>query len=224
MQDMTTREYLHGNTYPGRLIVAGVTPSGKDVFAYAIMGRSPNSRNRIFEKNENGLFTKPFDFSKVQDPSLIIYPAILKTSNATIVCNGDQSLDIKAALENGKTMEEGLKERTFEPDSPNYTPRISLVIRQDSFEFSILRRKADGSREYCHWSYPKEKGVLHIIHTYESDGNPLPSFEGEPVSLDSEDDYAAKLWKNLDKENRISLYVKEGDKETIINAREEEKK
>lgn len=202
--------------------MAGVTPGGKQVHAYAIMGRSPNSRNRIFRLEGSSLFTAPFDPSKVEDPSLIIYPAILEAVGCIVVANGVQSLVIKAALESGKTLENAISECTFEPDAPNYTPRISLVIKPDAFEFAINRRLEVDSCERCVWRYPKKVGTMHIIHTYEGDGTPLVSFVGEPRVLESEDNCAQAIWDSLDRENRISLYVKEGDAETVFNARESE--
>ena len=219
---MKTSEYLCTNRYPGRIIAAGVTPSGKVVYAYAIMGRSPNSRNRVFRVSDTMVETVPFDASKVEDPSLIIYPAILKTDSFTVVANGVQSFAIKAALASGKTLENAVSECTFEPDAPNYTPRISLVVKPTAFEFAINRRLSDGSCERCVWRYPLIVGTMRIIHTYEGDGNPLVSFIGEPRKLESEDDCAGLLWESLDRENRISLYVKEGDVETVFNARESE--
>ncbi len=217
---MRTSEYLYGNRYPGRIIAAGLTPSGRTVYAYAIMGRSPNSRNRVFRLEDGGLYTRPFDPALVKDPSLIIYPAILKSGENIIVTNGDQTLDIKKALDAGFSMEKALVSRTYEPDEPNFTPRISLVISPEGFEFAINRRTDDGSCERPSWKYPAEKGVLHIIHTYDCDGNPLPSFSGAPRELEAEDDYAEKLWNSLDRENRISLYVNEGGNARIFNARE----
>lgn len=219
---MKTNEYLYGNSYPGRLIVAGVTPSGRTLYAYAIMGRSTNSRNRVFEVVNGEVWTKAYDESLVQDPSLIIYPAILKCKGNIIVANGDQSLDMKNAEESGKSFREGLYNREFEPDSPNYTPRISAYVKSGIISFAINRRLPDGSCERKVWDYWKNPGELHIIHTYECDGNPLPSFVGAPRLLEAEDDYAQKLWDSLDKDNRISLYVMEGDKETVFNARLEE--
>ena len=219
---MKASEYLCTNRYPGRIIMAGVTPDGKQVHAYAIMGRSPNSRNRIFRLEGTSLFTAPFDPSKVEDPSLIIYPAILEATGCTVVANGVQSLVIKSALESGRTLENAISECTFEPDAPNFTPRISLVIKSDAFEFAINRRQEDGSCNRCVWRYPKVAGTMHIIHTYEGDGNPLVSFVGEPRVLESEDNCAQAIWDSLDRENRISLYVKEGDTETVFNARESE--
>lgn len=219
---MRISEYLCTNKYPGRIIAAGVTPSGKIIYAYAIMGRSPNSRNRVFDVSGGEVETRSFDASKNEDPSLIIYPAILKAGSCTIVANGDQSLLIRKAIESGKTLENAITECTFEPDAPNYTPRISLVIKPDTFEFGINRRRSDGSCERSVWSYPKVVGKLRIIHTYEGDGNPLVSFVGEPRALEAEDDCAQGIWASLDHENRISLYVMEGNKETVFNARESE--
>ena len=219
---MRISEYLCTNKYPGRIIAAGVTPSGKIIYAYAIMGRSPNSRNRVFHVSGGEVETRPFDASKTEDPSLIIYPAILKAGCCTIVANGDQSLLIRKAIESGKNLENAITECTFEPDAPNYTPRISLVIKPDTFEFGINRRRSDGSCERSVWSYPKVVGKLQIIHTYERDGNPLVSFVGEPRALEAEDDCAQGIWASLDHENRISLYVMEGNKETVFNARESE--
>ena len=219
---MKASEYLCTNRYPGRIIMAGVTPDGKQIHAYAIMGRSPNSRNRIFRLEGSSLFTAPFDTSKVEDPSLIIYPAILEATGCTVVANGVQSLVIKSALESDKTLENAISECSFEPDAPNYTPRISLVIKPDAFEFAINRRLEDDSCERCVWRYPKKVGTMHIIHTYDGDETPLVSFVGEPRVLESEDNCAQAIWDSLDRENRISLYVKEGDAETVFNARESE--
>ncbi len=219
---MTTYEYLYGNTYPGRLIAAGVTPKGETVYAYAIMGRSQNSRNRVFKLENGELRTEPYDSSKVKDPSLIIYPAVLKAKDCMVVANGDQSINIRDAVNADRTLESAIEERTYEPDEPNYTPRISVVIRKDRFEFAINRRAEDGSCERKVWFYPKEAGVLHMIHTYEKDGDPLPPFSGDPKRINSEDGYANILWDCLDKDNRISLYVNEGGRETLFNAREDE--
>ncbi|MBO4394474.1 MAG: inosine monophosphate cyclohydrolase [Spirochaetales bacterium] len=217
---MKINEYLCGNSYPGRLIAAGVTPNGKLLYAYAIMGRSTNSRNRVFKLKDGELFTEPFDASLVKDPSLIIYPAILKADGFIVVANGDQSLTIRKEILGGGTVESAIEQCTYEPDEPNYTPRISLVIRDERFEFAINRRQDDGSCERRVWFYPKADGVMHVIHTYEKDGNPLPSFSGDPQRLVSENDCARIIWDSLDKENRISLYVNEGGNVTVFNARE----
>ena len=216
---MTTSEYLRGNTYPGRIIAAGITPGGKLVYAYAIMGRSENSRNRVFRVYGDEVYTAPFDESGVTDPSLIIYPAILTAGSRIIIANGDQSLDIQNALENDRDIGYGLRKRTYEPDAPHYTPRISLVIEFDALVFSILRRLDDGSCDRPVWRLPRTPGVLYMIHTYDGDGNPLPAFTGEPRILEAQDFYANKLWDSLDRDNRISLYVREGDDTTLFNAR-----
>ncbi len=218
---MKITEYLCGNSYPGRLIAAGVTPSGKLLYAYAIMGRSDNSRNRVFTLKEGELFTEPFDASCVKDPSLIIYPAILSGDGFKVVANGVQSLTIRDELSAGGTIEDAIAKCTYEPDEPNYTPRISLVVSKDRFEFAINRRQEDGSCERSVWFYPKAEGVMHVIHTYEKDGNPLPPFQGSPRRLVCEDSMAQTLWDSLDRDNRISLYVNEGGEVTIFNAREE---
>ena len=217
---MTISEYLYGNSYPGRIIIAGTTPTGSLLYAYAIMGRSPNSRNRVFSVSRGEVRTRAFDESLVKDPSLIIYPAVLKCGTAVIVANGDQSQDIREALMQGRTMSEALAARTYEPDGPNWTPRISLVISSEGFEFAINRRLEDGQCERTSWKYPVEKGVFRIIHTYDRDGNPLPSFTGAPREIEAEDSFAPVLWNALDRDNRISLYVNEGGKETVLNARE----
>ena len=147
----------------------------------------------------------------------------VKLGQEMYTCDGIlKILLIRKAVESGKTLENAITECTFEPDAPNYTPRISLVIKPDTFEFGINRRRSDGSCERSVWSYPKVVGKLQIIHTYEGDGNPLVSFVGEPRALEAEDDCAQGIWASLDHENRISLYVMEGNKETVFNARESE--
>lgn len=219
---MTTSEYLCGNRYPGRIIAAGITPGGRLVYAYAIMGRSAGSRNRVFRTHGDELYTVPFDATSIKDPTLLIYPAILAAGARKIVANGNHSLDIQRGLFESKTPAQCLKSRTYEPDDPHFTPRISLVIELDAFEFGILRRLPDGSCDRSFWRLPRKPGVLYMIHTYEGDGNPLPSFRGEPRVLEAEDGYADILWNSLDKENRISLYVREGDDTVVINAREAE--
>ncbi len=216
---MTTSEYLRGNNYPGRIIAAGVTPGGKLVYAYAIMGRSDNSRNRVFKVSGSEVYTVPFDASRMADPSLTIYPAILSAGSRIIVANGDHSLDIQNALNGGRDLAYGLRNRTYEPDAPHHTPRISLVIELDALVFGMLRRLPDGSCDRQVWRLPRKNGVLYMIHTYEGDGNPLPSFTGEPRVLQAEDSYADKLWDSLDRDNRISLYVMEGDEGRLFNAR-----
>lgn len=212
------------NSYVGRGIVLGKSrESGKAVSAYFIMGRSDNSRNRIFAIEEGELYTRPFDESKVEDPSLIIYAAMRKYENNLIVTNGDQTDTIYEFLEKGKTFEEALKTRTFEPDSPNFTSRISGMITLDeddfSYKLSILKsadKEGSGCNRYT-FDYEPMPGQGHFIHTYVRDGNPLPAFRGEPVRvkiLEDIDEFTELLWENLDADNKISLYVRYTDPQT----------
>ena len=211
-------ELIKGNPYVGRGIVIGMTPDArKAVAAYFIMGRSENSRNRIFAEEGECLYTRPFDESKVKDPSLIIYAAIRKYGNQLIVTNGDQTDTIYESLAAGKCMNHGLKTRCFEPDGPNWTPRISGVLDFSdggfSYEMSILKSiDAEGTdcARYL-FSYPGKAGLGHFIHTYVTDGNPIPTFQGEPERMAMNDDidlFTKELWENLDEANRISLYVR----------------
>ena len=214
-------ERLHGNTYPGRGIVLGLTADGeRAVAAYFIMGRSANSRNRIFTVREGEVFTEPFDASKVVDPSLIIYAAVRQFGNQLIVTNGNQTDTIWEGLAAGKTFSEALESRCFEPDGPNFTPRISGLLTLDParprYELSILKSvDAEGSdcARYT-FSYPAKPGLGHFLHTYVRDGSPIPTFQGEPerVKLGSDlDAFTAELWDSLDENNRISLYVRSVD-------------
>ena len=219
---------LADNAYPGRGILLGQTKtSGKAVCAYFIMGRSENSRNRVFTLKEGELFTEPFDPSKVEDPSLIIYAALRQYENNLIVTNGDQTDTIYEFLEEGRSFEEALQTRQFEPDHPNLTPRISGMITFDAegdapafaYKMSILKSEdPDGNRcgryTYC---YEPEAGLGHFIHTYECDGNPLPTFAGEPERVcvpDDIDAFTEELWANLNTSNKISLYVRYTDPKT----------
>lgn len=210
-------ELLVWNTYPGRGIIVGLTPNGEEaIAAYFIMGRSANSRNRIFVKKQGAVFTEPFDPSKVEDPSLIIYAALRQFKNHLIVTNGDQTDTIRDAYLEGKSFAEALTSREFEPDAPNYTPRISAALHFEphnfNYEMSILK-SVDENGSACaryHFAYPGTPGLGHFLHTYVCDGNPLPSFQGEPERVIMEDDFDAfcdKLWNALDAENKISLYV-----------------
>lgn len=220
---------LADNTYPGRGIVIGqARDSGKAVCAYFIMGRSDNSRNRVFTLKDGELYTEPFDPSKVEDPSLIIYAALRSHENNLIVTNGDQTDTIYDFLADGKTFEQALETRQFEPDHPNLTPRISGMITFDAedqdgpafaYKMSILKSEdPDGNRcgryTYC---YEPEAGLGHFIHTYECDGNPLPTFAGEPERIHIPEDieeFTDELWRNLDAANKISLYVRYTDPRT----------
>ena len=214
-------ELLDGNTYPGRGIVIGKTPDGKrSCAAYFIMGRSQNSRNRIFTEKNGAVFTEPFDASKVEDPSLIIYAALRKYRNNLIVTNGDQTDTVYNGLANGKTFMKALESREFEPDAPNFTPRISGMLTfadgDFSYQMSILKSiDAEGSdcARYG-YSYPSKAGLGHFIHTYVCDGNPIPTFQGEPERVAIADDIDAftnELWNALDENNKISLYVRYTD-------------
>ena len=230
-QDIST--LLTGNPYPGRGIVMGKTPDGSQaVCAYFIMGRSDNSRNRIFVIRDGALFTEPFDPSRVKDPSLIIYAALRQYGNRLILTNGDQTDTVYEGLQAGKSFSEALSARCFEPDGPNFTPRISGMLTFDegdvTYEVSILKSvDAEGSdcARYT-FSYPAKAGLGHFIHTYVTDGNPLPTFQGEPErvrTLDDMDAFAKTLWDALDENNRISLYVRYTDlatgavRDTILN-------
>ena len=210
-------ELINGNPYVGRGIVLGKTEDGKKaVSAYFIMGRSQNSRNRVFTERDGAVFTEPHDASKVEDPSLIIYAAIRKYENKLIVTNGDQTDTVYEGLKAGKGFSEALTAREFEPDAPNLTPRISGMITfgegNFTYEMSILK-SADAEGTACNrytFSYPSLAGLGHFIHTYVTDGNPIPTFQGEPerVAIPNDiDEFTAKIWNNLDENNKISLYV-----------------
>ncbi len=209
---------IAGNPYVGRGIVIGATPDGKKaVSAYFIMGRSANSRNRVFTVKDGSVYTEPYDVSKVGDPSLIIYRAVASYENRLIVTNGDQTDTICECLARGGSFREALSSRTFEPDAPNLTPRISgMLTFADggfSYEMSILKSiDAEGSdcARYT-FDYPSKPGLGHFIHTYVTDGSPIPTFQGEPerVSVpDDIDELTADIWENLDGNNKISLYVR----------------
>ena len=211
-------ELIEGNPYVGRGIVAGLTPDGKRaVAAYFIMGRSANSRNRVFTVKNGEVFTEPFDASKVEDPSLIIYAAVRSLDNILIVTNGDQTDTIYDGLKAGKSFSASLRSREFEPDAPNLTPRISAMLSFDEgkllYKMSILK-SADPEGTACNrytFSYEPIAGLGHFIHTYVTDGNPIPTFQGEPerMAMDNDIDAFTKArWENLDENNKISLYTR----------------
>lgn len=212
---------LAADPYPGRGIVIGKTADGqKAVAAYFIMGRSQNSRNRVFEERAGEIFTTPWDASRVQDPSLIIYRAVRQDQNHLIVTNGDQTDTVYDGLQKGLGLAESLAGRAFEPDAPNYTPRISglLTFAEGDFtyEMSILK-SADAEGSACArytFAYPALPGLGHFLHTYAGDGNPLPPFAGEPerVALGSDiDAITREIWTGLNEDNKISLYVRAVD-------------
>ena len=212
---------LEGNPYPGRGIVLGITPDGsKSVAAYFIMGRSVNSRNRIFAEEPDGIRTEAHDPSKLTDPSLIIYHPVRAFEDKLIVTNGDQTDTIRDFVAEGKTFEDALRTREFEPDGPNWTPRISGLVNADgSYKLSILK-SADAEGSACvryFYEYPALAGVGHFLHTYAEDGSPLPSFSGEPERVstcDDIDEYTELLWENLNEDNKISLFVRYRDLES----------
>lgn len=229
MQIKSLAQELNTNTYPGRGIVLGKSKDGKKaVIAYFIMGRSANSRNRIFEENDRGgIRTKAFDESKMEDPSLIIYNPVLKIDGKTIVTNGDQTDTIYDHMKDGFCYHHALVTREFEPDAPNYTPRISGVVKPNGdYNLSILKSNL-GMPECVRYffEYPAHPGMGHFIHTYEHDGDPIPSFEGEPtpVEIDGEDidAFTSNIWDNLNEDNKVSLFTRfinleSGEEETRI--------
>lgn len=210
-------EKLKNNDYAGRGIVTGLSADGKKaVFAYFIMGRSANSRNRVFREKDGEVVIYPFDESKVEDPSLIIYSPVRSEGKHVVVTNGDQTDTIVDFLRAGKTFEEALETRCFEPDAPNFTPRISAVLDFEkgyTYKQSILK-SGDENGTVCNrytFSYTPVAGLGHFIHTYNHNGNPIPTFTGEPerVKIGGDiDAFTAEIWENLDKENKISLYVR----------------
>ncbi len=214
----TIAERLQGNTYPGRGIVIGRTADGRNaVAAYFIMGRSANSRNRVFIERGGEVFTEPFDASKVEDPSLIIYAAVRHYENKLVVTNGDQTDTVVEGLKAGRSFADALTAREFEPDAPNFTPRISGMLTfgkgDFTYDMSILK-SIDESGSACAryaFSYPSKPGLGHFLHTYVCDGNPIPTFQGEPerVAIGSDiDAVTEEIWNALDENNRISLFVR----------------
>ena len=210
-------ELLKNNEYPGRGIVIGKSEDGRSIaIAYFIMGRSANSRNRVFTEDGDTVTIYPADSSKVEDPSLIIYSPIRKIGDNLIVTNGDQTDTIYDFMRDGNTFEEALETREFEPDGPNWTPRISGVVTLDeseSYKMSILKSQdADGTdcARYT-FSYKLQNGLGHFIHTYKENGNPIPTFEGEPERIaipNTAEELKQLIWNNLNEDNKISLYVR----------------
>jgi len=214
-------DLLANNTYPGRGIVVGKSADGKSaMIAYFIMGRSVNSRNRIFEAFEGGMRTKAFDESKLSDPSLIIYNPYLSTTdgNIDIITNGDQTNTIFDHINDGGSFESALRTREFEPDAPNYTPRISGALYycfpRNTFTYQLSILKSANGRPVCNrffYDYTPEDGVGHFIHTYKCDGNPIPSFYGEPEEVNlpnTAEELAELVWSNLNEDNKVSLFVR----------------
>ncbi len=225
MRLLSLSEELKQNSYPGRGIVIGKSRDGKTaVTAYFIMGRSENSRNRVFVEDGAGIRTQAFDPSKLVDPSLIIYAPVRVLGNKTIVTNGDQTDTIYEGMDRQMTFEQSLRSREFEPDGPNFTPRISGImhIENGSYNYAMsILKSSDGNPESCcRFTFAYEKplcGEGHFIHTYMGDGNPLPSFEGEPkrVEIDGNiDEFTENVWESLNEDNKVSLFVRFIDIET----------
>ena len=225
MKMVAISQELSSTSYPGRGIIIGRSADGsKAVTAYFIMGRSVNSRNRVFVEDGEGIRTEAFDPSKLEDPSLIIYAPVRVLGNKTIVTNGDQTDTIYEGMDRQLTFEQSLRSREFEPDAPNYTPRISGILHVENAKFnyamSILKSN-NGNPDACNrYTFAYENpvaGEAHFIHTYMGDGNPLPSFEGEPKLVDLEGDidtFTNMVWENLNEENKVSLFVRYIELET----------
>lgn len=219
MKMLSIEQELKSNSYPGRGIIIGKSPDGKKaVTAYFIMGRSENSRNRVFVEDGEGIRTQAFDPSKLTDPSLIIYAPVRVLGNKTIVTNGDQTDTIYDGMDRQMTFEQSLRCREFEPDGPNYTPRISGVmhIENGNYSYAMSILKSDnGNPDAClRYTFAYEKAIPgegRFIHTYKCDGNPLPSFEGEPKLVQIPNDmkeFTDLLWNSLNEENKVSLFVR----------------
>ncbi|HJF93347.1 IMP cyclohydrolase [Lachnospiraceae bacterium DSM 108991] len=219
MEMLSIEKELQENSYPGRGIIIGRSADGaKAVTAYFIMGRSENSRNRVFVEDGEGIRTQAFDESKLTDPSLIIYAPVRVLGNKTIVTNGDQTDTIYEGMDRQMTFEQALRSREFEPDAPNYTPRISGIMHVEGGKFnyamSILKSRNGDPGSCCRYTFAYENAVPgegHFIHTYMHDGNPLPSFEGEPKRIAIPDDmnaFADTLWSSLNEDNKVSLFVR----------------
>lgn len=219
MQIRSIEKELRENAYPGRGIILGKSSDGKKaVAAYFIMGRSENSRNRIFVEDGEGIRTQAFDPAKLTDPSLIIYAPVRVLGNKTIVTNGDQTDTIYEGMDRQMTFEQSLRSREFEPDAPNYTPRISGIMHIENgsynYAMSILKSNDGRPEGCCRYTFAYEKpaaGEGHFIHTYQCDGDPLPSFEGEPkrIAVENEIDvFTDLLWNSLNEENKVSLFVR----------------
>ncbi|HIW22686.1 MAG: IMP cyclohydrolase [Acutalibacter sp.] len=224
MKPVDIKQDLAGNSYPGRGIVIGQSADGKNaVIAYFIMGRSVNSRNRVFVEEGAGIRTQAHDPAKLSDPSLVIYAPVRVLGEDTIVTNGDQTDTIYDFLKEGKTFEEALRTRTFEPDGPNYTPRISGIVERGegsfTYKLSILK-SCGGDPDFAQrffFEYAPKAGLGHFIHTYKQDGDPIPSYEGEPTPVFIEGDidaFTASLWENLNEDNKVSLFTRFIDLET----------
>jgi len=217
---MEIEQLLRDKKYPGRGIIMGLSSEGEAVIAYFLMGRSNNSRNRVLALDGESLKTEAFDASALEDPSLIIYHPLRMFGSKLIVSNGDQTDTVVSFLTEGKSFEEALQSRCYEPDEPAYTPRISGMFQMDrpcSYTLSILKREqGQCKREFFPYATPR-KGRAHLIHTYEDEGDPLPSFAGKPKEISLNQDielFSKRLWSSLDEDNRIALYVRYTNLET----------
>ena len=230
MNRKTISEELRNNTYPGRGIISGKSEDRENmVIVYFIMGRSVNSRNRVFIEQEGGIRTEAFDPAKLSDPSLVIYAPVRVIDGKTIVTNGDQTDTIYDFIKEGKTFEEALRTRTFEPDAPNFTPRVSGIVENGTYKLSILKSNngnPDSAQRFFYEYMEPVAGEGHFIHTYLHDGNPIPSFEGDPTPMEIKgdiDSITKEVWESLNEENKVSLFVrtinlKSGEEQTrIIN-------
>ncbi|MGN0664037.1 MAG: IMP cyclohydrolase [Negativibacillus sp.] len=230
MNRKSISEELRNNTYPGRGIIIGKSEDGENmVIVYFIMGRSVNSRNRVFVPQDGGIRTEAFDPAKLSDPSLVIYAPVRVIDGKTIVTNGDQTDTIYSFIKEGKTFEEALRTRTFEPDAPNFTPRVSGIVEGETYKLSILKSNNGNPDSVQRFFYEYKQPVAgegHFIHTYLHDGNPIPSFEGDPTPLELKGDVDAitkEVWESLNEDNKVSLFVrsinlKSGEEQTrIIN-------
>ena len=219
METRNIANELKNNSYPGRGIIIGTSECGtKAVIGYFIMGRSVNSRNRVFIEQEGGIRTEAFDPAKLSDPSLVIYAPVRVLGDKTIVTNGDQTDTVYDFMKDGKTFEDALRTRTFEPDHPNYTPRISGIVelKEGNFTYKMsILKSCEGNPEAPEkyfFDYTAQKGIGHFIHTYKCDGNPrIPSFEGEPERIEIKgdiDEFTKTLWENLNEDNKVSLFTR----------------
>ena len=219
MPALEIKEILDGNTYPGRGIIVGLSEDGrKSVAVYFIMGRSGNSRNRIFAETEDGIRTEAFDSAKLEDPSLIIYRPVRLVGSDMIIANGDQSDTVYEFIQSGKSFEDALNTQCYEPDAPHYTPRISAILRADGrYTISILKTCEGNPKCCCKFFFDYSSPVTgegHFIHTYKCDGSPLESYSGEPKKVKISGNcrqYAQSVWNALDDENRVALYAASRD-------------
>ena len=216
---MRAGEYLKSIDYPGRIIASGTDIDGKDVFVYAITGRSESSRNRVLESTCGQVFTRVYDSeAELVSPELLVYQAVVAAEDFVLIGNGDHTGPLSSAVEDGKALDEAFAEICYEPDAPSFTPRIASLITSDASVFMIARKNGDKCERRL-YRYPKEKGIMHIIHTYSSNGSPLPSFSSLPVRAAVSP--AEEIWNALSSDFRVALYYRHGSYERVINAKGE---